>query len=86
MIASTRHGFRSSFPYAVWFGLSAVLLAATQRIDPYVFGFTAYGVAAISVLLIAISMFHGTRALACACASSLPCVAAFALLSTYQWA
>jgi hypothetical protein len=83
---SARHGFHSPLPYAVWLALSAALLVVAQWIDPYVFGFTAFGVAAISALLIGIAIFHGKRSFAWACASSLPCIAAFALLSTYKWA
>jgi hypothetical protein len=83
---SLRSAFARPTPYLAWLVLSALWLAVAQSIDPYVFGFSAFGAAFVSGALTLVALFMGWRAIFCALMAWLPTVLAFALLGTYKWA
>jgi hypothetical protein len=76
--------FAGPLPYALWLGISASGLGVACALDPYVFGFAAFGAAGVSIALLAIAPWFGTRSLLWALTAALPTLAAFALLSTYR--
>jgi len=78
--------FAKPLPYVVWLVLSSVILVAAWAIDPYVFGFSAFGTAAISGTMAVIGLCFGARTLLWSLAAAIPTTLAFALLSTYNWA
>ena len=83
---SIRTTFAGRAPYAAWLVLSAILLAIARATDPYVLGFSAFGAAGISGVMVVVAACFGLRSFLWALAASLPTVAAFAILSTYKWA
>jgi hypothetical protein len=74
------------WPYLGWLLLSLAWLLVARAIDPYVFGFSAFGTAGISGLLLFVALWFGWRAVLAALVAAIPTVLAFALLSTYKWA
>ena len=78
--------FAKPLPYIVWLALSAIILVAAWAIDPYVFGFSAFGAAAISAVLATLGLCFGIRTFLWAVIAAIPTGVSFALLSTYSWA
>jgi len=72
--------------YWAWGIVSASALAAAAYVDPYVFGFAAFGAAAISGLLALGAAALSWRKLPWAALAAVPTVVAFQVLSTYKWA
>jgi hypothetical protein len=83
---SLKAGFSGCMPYLVWLVASSAILIGAWATDPYVFGFSAFGSAAISLALLAVSPFFGIRPMLWAILATVPTVLLFALLSTYKWA
>jgi hypothetical protein len=78
--------FTSRWLYMGWCLASAGLLAVAACIDPYVFGFSAFGTAALSGLLALGAAALNWRSLAWALVAATPTALAFWRLSTYKWA
>ncbi|MDG5976777.1 hypothetical protein H010_16024 [Hydrogenophaga taeniospiralis CCUG 15921] len=72
--------------YLAWAVVSAVGLTVARYIDPYVFGFSAFGAAFVSGFLILGAVVLSWRLWPWAVLSAIPTVLAFMLLSTYRWA
>lgn len=73
-------------PYIAWLIASAILLAVACFLDPYIFGFTAFASAGLSLLAAVLSAFSGWRTFLWGVFSTIPTVVAFVVLSTYSWA
>lgn len=78
--------FSGSAPYLTWLLVSIAALVGAWATEPYVFGFTAFGAAFVSLVLVVVSLFMSLRSFLLATLACIPTVAAFALLSTYSWA
>lgn len=72
--------------YLAWALVSAAVLTVAQYIDPYVFGFSAFGAAFLSGFFILGAVVLSWRLWPWAVLSAIPTVLAFMLLSTYRWA
>lgn len=72
--------------YLAWALVSALSLAVSAYVDPYVFGFVAFGAAIISGLLGLGAAMVSWHCLVWAAIGAIPTVLAFLLLSTYNWA
>jgi hypothetical protein len=78
--------FASRWLYAGWGLASAALLAVAAYVDPHIFGFSAFGAAALSGLLVLGAAVLDWRSLVWALLAATPTVLAFWRLSTYKWA
>lgn len=78
--------FSKPTPYIAWLIVSAVLVTVTSAIDPHSLGFTAYGTAGVSIVLISLSLMLGMRPFLWALLAAVPTVAAFAYLYLFHWA
>ena len=78
--------FTKPAPYIAWLIVSAVLVTIMSAIDPHILGFTAYGTAGVSIVLISLSLMLGMRTFLWALLSAVPTIVAFAYLYTYHWA
>lgn len=78
--------FAKPLPYVIWLLLSAAILVTTCVIDPYLFGFTAFGTAAISGVFAVIGLCFGARSILWSLIAAIPTGLSFALLMTYNWA
>jgi len=85
MMRTTRI-FSGSIVYVAWLLMSCVILFISWSIDPYVYGFAAYGTMFISIGLFVVSLFFGIRPILLAALAALPTAISFAILSTYRWA
>jgi hypothetical protein len=72
--------------YLAWSLVSAAGLPVARYVDPYVFGFAAFGAAFLSGFLILGAVVLNGRLWPWAVLSAIPTVWAFMLLSTYKWA
>ncbi|MCB4363671.1 hypothetical protein KIH07_07990 [Hydrogenophaga taeniospiralis] len=72
--------------YLAWALVSAAGLTVARYVDPYVFGFSAFGAAFLSGFLILGAVVLSWRLWPWAVLSAIPTVLAFMLLSTYKWA
>ena len=77
--------FATRMPYVLWAVVSTIVLFASWAIDPYVFGFAAFGTAGASGLFLVAALVCGFRQLPWALLGAAPTVFSFALLSTYKW-
>ena len=78
--------FAKPLPYIVWLALSVIILIAGWATDPYVFGFSAFGAAAISGIMTILGLCFGIRTFLWSVVAAIPTGLSFALLSTYSWA
>lgn len=85
-LVNVKRLFPGCLPYLSWALVSAVWLAVAQHIDPYLFGFSAFGAAFMSGLVVFGALILDWRHLHWAVLSAVPTVLAFMLLSTYKWA
>lgn len=83
---SIKTTFAKSLPYVIWLSLSAAFLFAAWAIDPYLFGFTAFGSAAISGVMAVLGLCFGARTFLWSVIAAIPTALSFALLTTYSWA
>lgn len=72
--------------YLAWALVSGAGLSVARYVDPYVFGFSAFGAAFLSGFLILGAVVLSWRLWPWAVLSAIPTVWAFMLLSTYKWA
>ena len=80
------NNFSSHTPYLAWLVFSGAVLGSAWAADPYLFGFAAFGAAAISAILVVLSMVSGWRSFAWGIAGAVPTGIALILLSTVRWA
>lgn len=78
--------FSNRRSYLAWALVSAAGLTVAQYVDPYVFGFSAFGAAFVSGFFILGAVVLSWRLWPWAVLSAAPTVLAFMLLSTYNWA
>ena len=78
--------FASRWLFVAWGLVSAALLVATSYVHPHIFGFSVFGAAALSGLLVLGTALFNWRNLVWAVVATLPTAVAFWRLSTYKWA
>ena len=78
--------FTSQWLYVGWGLASAGLLTVAAYVDPHVFGFAAFGAAALSGLLVLGAAVLNWRSLVWALVAAVPTALAFWRLSAYKWA
>lgn len=78
--------FAKPLPHIIWLVLSTTILVTAWATDPYVFGFSAFGAAAISGAMAVLGLVFGIRTFAWSVIAAVPTVLSFAILSTYNWA
>lgn len=78
--------FASRRLYVVWCLASAAALGVASYADPYIFGFSAFGAAAVSGLVALGAAVLNWRSLPWALMAALPTALALLRLSTYKWA
>jgi len=86
MAGRWRAAFARPWPYVGWLLVSLAWLLAARAIDPYVFGFSAFGTGGVSGVLLFVALWCGWRAVLAALLAAVPTLLAFALLTTYKWA
>jgi hypothetical protein len=85
-LANAKVLFSNRLLYLAWALVSATELTVARYIDPYVFGFSAFGAAFLSGVLILGAVVLSRRHWHWAALSAIPTVLAFMLLSSYKWA
>jgi hypothetical protein len=83
---SFKSTFAKPLPHIIWLVLSIIILVAAWATDPYVFGFAAFGSAAISGAMAVLGLVFGVRTFVWSVIAAVPTALSFALLSTYNWA
>ena len=63
-----------------------MILTGAWAADPYIFGFTAFGAAAVSGGFVLVSLFLRKNQFPWALLAGIPTALSFWLLSTYKWA
>jgi 1,4-dihydroxy-2-naphthoate octaprenyltransferase len=97
MMRRRRNVITEPWPYAAWAILVLITLASTYSMDPYIFGFSTLGLAAVSVVVglvgLAATMLSTTTAwrakawiLGCLVVTGLALATALGILRTFKWA
>lgn len=81
-----RSAISSRTLYLVWAAISALALATTSLVDPYVFALAAFVSAGLTAIICLASILVARRRLPWAAASAIPTAVSFVVLSTYSWA
>ncbi len=85
-MVTLRSAISSRTLYLAWAAVSALALAATSLVDPYVFALTAFVAAGLTAVMCLASILVAWRRLPWAAMSAIPTVVSFVVLSTYKWA